>query len=145
MTPRGSIPTRRAPEGLRLPVPLSVRLWGAVLGMLTVALGLVYLIAPVPNRPPALEARSVVAVIEVPLGWAMVAAGLWVVAATLVSHSRASAHAVAGIVHLAHAVAIAATVVIAYPLQPLPVLVLATFAVIAHGGACLDYFGRGWR
>lgn len=145
MTPRGSIPTRRAPAGLRLPVPLFIRLWGAVLGMLTVALGLVYLITPVPNRPPELAARSVVAVIEVPLGWSMVAAGVWVVTATVVSHSRASAHAVAGIVHLAHTVAIAATVVIAYPLQPLPVLVLAAFAVIAHGGACLDYWQRGWR
>lgn len=145
MTPRGSIPTRRAPAGLRLPVPLFVRLWGSVLGLGTLLLGVLYLTEPVPNRTPELEARSVVAVIEVPLGWAMVGAGLWVVTATLVSHSRASAHAVAGIVHLAHAVALAATAVIAYPLQPLPVLVLAAFAVIAHGGACLDYFGRGWR
>jgi hypothetical protein len=145
VTPRSPIPTRRAPAGLRLPVPMFVRLWGAVLGLLSTALGLVFLASPVPNRTPALEARSVVAVIEVPLGIVLVAAGLWVVAATMVGHSRASAHAVAAVAHLTHVVALGATFVIAYPLQPLPVLVLASFAVIAHGGACLDYWSRGWR
>lgn len=145
MTPRRSIPTRRAPEGLRLPVPMFVRLWGTVLGLLSTALGVTFLASPVPNRPPDLEVRSVVAVIEVPLGIALAAAGLWVVAATITGHSRASAHAVAGVVHLAHLVALVATFVIAYPLQPLPIIVLAAFAVIAHGGACLDYWHRGWR
>lgn len=130
---------------MRLPVPMFVRLWGAVLGLLTVALGLAFLVSPVPNRPAELEARSVVAIVELPLGLALIGVGGWVVLATLLSQARASAHAVAGVVHLAHLVALVATFVIAYPRQPLPVIVLASFAVIAHGGACLDYWQRGWR
>lgn len=130
---------------MRLPVPGHVRLWGAVLGLLTLGLGLSYLLSPVPNRAPELEARSVVALIELPLGFAMIGAGGWVVVATLVSQARSSAHAVAGVVHLAHVAALAATFVLAYPYQPLPGLFLASFGVIAHGGACLDYWQRGWR
>lgn len=149
MTPREPrwhpIPTRRAPAELRLPTPLYLRLWGALLGLLTLLLGIVYLTSPVPNRPPALERVSVVAIIELPLGFAMIGAGGWVVLATLLSQARSSAHAVAGVVHLAHVVALVATFVIAYPMQPAPVILLAAFAVIAHGGACLDYWQRGWR
>lgn len=139
------IPTRRAPAGMRLPVPVHVRVWGSVLGMLTALLGFVFLAPPVPNRPADLDARSVVAVFEQPLGWALLAVGGWVVLASIVGHARASAHAVAGVVHVAHLVALVATFLIAYPLQPVPQIVLAGFAVIAHGGACLDYWQRGWR
>ena len=145
MTARDPIPTRRAPVGMRLPVPAFIRVWGAVLGLLSAALGLVLLTAPVPNRPLALESRSVVALIELPLGLAMIGAGGWVVVATPVGQATASAHAVTGVVHLAHVFALAATFVIAYPWQPIPPIVTASFAVIAHGGACLDYWQRGWR
>jgi hypothetical protein len=130
---------------MRLPVPAFIRAWGAVLGALSLGLGLALLTSPVPNRPPALDERSVVALIELPLGFALIGAGGWVVVATFVAQARASAHAVAAVVHLAHLFALAATFVIAYPLQPLPQIVLAGFAVIAHGGACLDYWQRGWR
>jgi hypothetical protein len=145
VTARDPIPTRRAPAELRLPVPGHIRLWGAVLGALSAVLGFVLLTSPVPNRPADLEARSVVAVIETPLGWAMLAAGGWVVIGTAVSQARASAHAVVAVVHLAHVVALGATFLIAYPLQPLPPILTGAFAVIAHGGACLDYWNRGWR
>jgi hypothetical protein len=145
VTAREPIPTRRAPAGMRLPVPVHVRLWGAVLGALTMALGLALTLEPVPHRTRALDERSVVAVIELPLGLAMIGAGLWVIIATAFTQARASAHAVAGVVHGAHLGALAATFVIAYPWQPVPPIVTAGFAVIAHGGACLDYWQRGWR
>jgi hypothetical protein len=145
VTARDPIPTRRAPAGMRLPVPPFIRVWGAVLGGLTMALGLALTVEPVPNRPEQLEARSVVALIELPLGLAMIGAGAWVILATALTQARASAHAVAAVVHGAHLGALAATFVIAYPWQPAPPIVTAGFAVIAHGGACLDYWQRGWR
>lgn len=145
MTAREPYPTRRAPDAMRLPVPAHVRLWGAVLGLFTAALGFVFLTSPVPNRPPDLEAASVVAIIELPLGLAMIGAGGWTVLATLVTQARASAHAVTAVVHLAHVFALCATFVIAYPMQPLPPILTGVFAVIAHGGASLDYWQRGWR
>lgn len=145
VTTRKPVPTRRAPADLRLPVPWHVRVWGAVLGLLTGSLGFVFLTSPVPNRPLELEAESVVAIIELPLGFAMIGAGGWVVVATMLTQARASAHAVAGVVHLAHVFALTATLFIAWPLQPVPPILTAAFAVIAHGGACLDYWQRGWR
>lgn len=145
VTIRDPIPTRRAPTEMRLPVPGHVQLWGAVLGFGTALLGFLYLSAFTPNRRPELEAISVVAKIETPLAWFMLAAGGWVVVATAVSQARSSAHAIAAVVHSAHLVALGATFVIAYPLASAPGVVQASFAVIAHGGACLEYWQRGWR
>jgi hypothetical protein len=136
---------RRAPRELRLPVPRVVSVWGAILGLATASLGFAYLTAIVPNRRPELEARSVVAIIETPLSAVWLIVGGWVVVATLVGQARASAHAIAAVVHLAHLTAVAATFVIAYPFQPVPGIVLALFPAIAHGGASLDYWSRGWR
>jgi hypothetical protein len=72
-------------------------------------------------------------------------AGGWVIIATCLSQARASAHAIASAVHGVHLAALAATFLIAYPLQPAPGVVTAVFAVIAHGGASIDYWQRGWR
>jgi hypothetical protein len=138
------IPTRKAPPDMRLPVPRYIRLSSAALGIATAVMGIGYATIQVYRRP-ALEAQSVVAVIEEPLGWAMFAAGLWVLAAALIGHGRASAHGVAAACHAAFLGAIAATYVIAYPLQPIQGVALALFGFIAHGGASLDYWQRGWR
>jgi hypothetical protein len=136
---------RRAPADMRLPVPRHATAASIVLGVATAALGFAYLTAIVPNRSAALEEQSVVAVIENPLGWALLASGGWVVVATLVRQARSSAHAIAAVVHLAHLCALAATFVIAWPLQPAPPVITAVFAVIAHGGASLDMWKRGYR
>lgn len=138
------IPTRRAPAAMRLPVPRHVAAASLVMGIGTVVLGIGYATTKV-LRAPALEAKSVVAAIEVPLGWVMVAVGAWVTVAAIVGHGRASAHAIAAVVHGAYLLALVITFVIAYPLQPVQGVALALFGFIAHGGACLDYWQRGWR
>jgi hypothetical protein len=139
------IHTRKAPPEMRLPVPLHVRAASVVLGVCTFALGFLYLTEITPNRSAALEAVSVVAQIEAPLAWALMTAGGWVVIATCLSQARASAHAIAAVTHGVHLTALAATFVIAYPLQPAPGVITAVFAVIAHAGGSLDYWKRGWR
>jgi len=139
------IPTRRAPLGLTLPIPRHIIVTSVALGLTTVLLGFSYLWRPATIRSPDLERLSVVAKIDGPLGFVMVAVGVWVVVAAMVGCTRASAHAVTSITHLAYVVAVAMTYVIAYPLQPLPSVPLAVFGFIAHGGACLAYWQRGWR
>jgi CHASE2 domain-containing sensor protein len=129
---------------MRLPVPRHVAAASVLMGFATCVLGGAYATTDVYRRPE-LEARSVVAVIEEPLGWVTLAVGLWVVAAALLGRSRASAHAVAAVCHGAYFVAIAATYVLAFPYQPLPAVALALFGLIAHGGASIDYWQRGWR
>jgi hypothetical protein len=136
---------RRAPADMRLPVPRHATLASLLLGAVTAALGFVYLTEIVPNRSQALEGESVVAVIEQPLGWALLVAGGWVAVACLLRQARSSAHAIAAVVHLVHLFALVATFVIAYPLQPAPPVLSAVFAVVAHGGASLDYWKRGYR
>jgi hypothetical protein len=139
------IPTRRAPADMRLPVPRHVRMASVVLGVATCLLGFVYLTEITPNRAAPLEEESVVAVIELPLGWTFLGVGGWVVIAACVAQARASAHAVAAAVHTVHLMALVVTFFIAYPLQPAPPVITAVFAVIAHGGASLDHWQRGWR
>ena len=136
---------RRAPADMRLPVPLHVRLASVLLGLSSCLLGFAYLTAIVPNRSPELAEKSVVAVIETPLGWALLAVGGWVVIAAAVAQARSSSHLVAAAVHGVHLAALIATFFIAWPLQPAPPVITAVFAVVAHGGASLDYWKRGWR
>ena len=136
--------TRKAPAEMRLPVPRHVAAASILMGLGSCVLGITYATTDV-HRRPELEARSVVAVIERPLGWITLAIGLWVVCAALLGRSRASAHAVAAVAHGAYFIALAATYVLAFPYQPLPAVALALFGLIAHGGASLDYWQRGWR
>jgi len=135
---------RRAPADMRLPVPRHVILASLAMGVGTVVLGFAYATTSVYRRPE-LEARSVVAIIERPLGWAMIVVGLWVIAATVGRHTRASAHAVAAVLHGAYLAAIAATYLFAWPFQSLAGVALALFGCVAHGGAALDYWQRGYR
>lgn len=136
--------TRRAPADMRLVVPRHVVLASLAMGLATLVLGIGYATTQV-YRVPALQRVSVVALIERPLGWSMVAAGVWVTVATLTATTRASAHAIAAVLHGLYVVAILATFVLAYPLQPVQGVALALFGLIAHGGASLDYWKRGYR
>jgi hypothetical protein len=129
---------------MRLPVPRHVALASLAMGAASVILGVAYATGSVYRRPE-LEARSVVAIIEQPLGWALIAVGLWVIAAGAFRHTRASAHAVAAVLHGAYLAALAATYVLAYPLQSLAPVALALFACVAHGGGAIDYWQRGYR
>ena len=129
---------------MKLPTPRHVTLASLVLGVATLVLGVGYATTEV-YRVPELQAESVVALIEHPLGWLMIVSGAWVVLATITRTARASAHAVAAILHGAYLVALMATFVLAYPLQPVQGVALALFGLVAHGGASLDYWGRGWR
>lgn len=135
---------RLAPAGMRLPVPWHVIAASIVLGVATIVLGVAYATTEV-NRAPALEAKSVVALIERPLGWLMVVIGAWVVLAAMAGTARASAHSIAAVLHGAYLVALLATFVLAYPLQPLHGVALAVFGLVAHGGAGIDYWKRGYR
>lgn len=136
--------TRRAPAEMRLPVPRHVIVASLAMGLGTLVLGYGYVTTDV-RRPPELERESVVALIEHPLGWAMIAAGAWVLLAVTTSRARASAHAIAAVLHGLYLLAISATFVLAYPLQPVQGVALALFGVVAHGGASLDYWKRGYR
>lgn len=142
MTP--PIPTRKAPPEMRLPTPRHVALASFALGGATAVLGIAYATTEV-HRPPQLERESVVALIERPLGWAMLVVGLWVVAAASTGVTRASAHAIAAVLHGAYLLALVATYVLAFPWQPLQGVALAIFGLVAHGGASLDYWRRGYR
>jgi hypothetical protein len=134
---------RTAPPGLTLAVPLHVQLTSVFLGLGSMALGLVYLISP-PKRNGPLS-NSVMALMEQPLGWVMVVLGLWVVLAAGFRSSRASAHAVAAMCHGAYMAALVATALMTEPPRLTVAAVLSLFAVVAHGGACLDYWKRGYR
>lgn len=140
----GPIPTRRAPAEMRLYVPRHVVLSSIALGAATTILGAGYAAGTVYRRPE-LEDRSLVAVLEHPLGWVMVVLGAWVVLAALLGVSRASAHGLAAVAHGLYLVAIAATFVLAYPFQSIVGVALAIFGFVAHGGACLAYWERGYR
>ena len=129
---------------MRLPTPRHVWLATLTLGLGTLVLGFGYLTTKV-YRVPELEEQSVVAVIERPLGGLMLVVGAWVFVAGLTGCGRAIAHAVAAILHGAYFVALAATYVLAYPLQPEQGVALGLFGLVAHGGASIDYWQRGWR
>jgi len=139
-----TVQPRRAPQGLTLPVPLYTKVAGGLLGLDTLMLGLIYLLAP-PERIPALEQVSVVAVLEPTLGWAMITTGLWVVGGTLIGRSRASAHMVATVCHCLYFGACVASFLLTVPPLPTVAAVLALGVAVAHGGACLAYWQRGWR
>jgi hypothetical protein len=139
-----SFEPRRAPADMRLPVPRHVALASLAMGVGTVVLGLAYATGTVYRRPQ-LEAKSVVALIETPLGWVMAAVGAWVIVAGVAGHARASAHGVAATVCGAYLLAMCATVVLAWPLQSFVGPALALFPFVAHGGAALDYWQRGYR
>lgn len=134
---------RVAPPGLTLPVPLHVRITSVGLGVGTMLLGLIYLTAP-PRRDGPLSS-SVMALMECPLGWVMLALGGWVVLASFGRSARSSAHGVAAVAHLTYSGALVATWLQLEPPQPTVASVLSVFAVVAHGGACIDYWKRGYR
>lgn len=135
---------RTAPQELALPVPPYVKVLGVGLGLGTAVLGLVYLLWP-PYRPPGIAELSVVATIEPALGWVMVMLGTWVVAATLVGHGRASAHAVAAAAHGVYMLALVWSLFLTGPIVPSVAATLSWFALIAHAGWSLDYWQRGYR
>lgn len=135
--------TRPAPPGLRLTVPVYVRAAGAAMGVATVLLGLIYLLVP-PSRDPDAR-RTTIAVLEPYLGTAMVLLGILVVLATIASTLRAVAHGVTAVAHGAYVVALIASFLALDPIRPTVASVLSIFAVIAHGGASIDYWQRGHR
>lgn len=106
-------------------------------------LGIVYLTVP-PRRDGPLS-NSVMALMEAPLGWVMVALGGWVILATIARTARSSAHGVAAVVHLVYTVALVATFLQTVPPKPTVASVLSVFAFVAHGGASIDYWKRGYR
>jgi len=136
--------TRKAPPGMRLPVPRHVVLASLLMGVGTLTLGIGYATVAVYRRPDV-EARSVVAAIEHPLGWCMAVIGAWVLLAVITGHTRASAHVVAAVAHGVYLAAVLITIVLTYPLTPPQLGALALFGLIAHGGAALDYWKRGYR
>lgn len=138
------IPTRKAPPGMRLPVPRHVALASFAMGVGTFVLGVGYATVEVYRRPEVAE-RSVIAVIEHPLGWVLALLGLWVTIASIVGRSRASAHALAAVAHGVYLAAALVTLALTYPLTPPQLGALALFGFVAHGGAALDYWQRGWR
>lgn len=135
---------RTAPPGLTLPVPVHVQLAGGALGAATVWLGLVYLVTPPPLASVARPA-STLALLTPALAWCMIAAGGWVILSTVARAARASAHLVAAVVHLAYLAGLVATFLQLQPFRISVVSALSVFAVIAHGGACIDYWKRGWK
>lgn len=135
--------TRTAPAGVTLPVPLHVKVTSVGLGGASMLLGVIYLVAP-PRRDGPLS-NSVMALLESPLGWVMVALGAWVILATAAGMARASAHGVAAMAHLVYSVALVLTFLQLEPPRPSVASVLSVFAVVAHGGASIDYWKRGWR
>jgi hypothetical protein len=135
--------TRTAPAGLTLSVPVYVRSAGAAMGVATVLLGLIYLLVP-PSRDPDAR-RTTIAVLEPYLGTAMVVLGILVVLATIASTLRAVAHGVTAVAHGAYVFALITSFLALDPIRPSVASVLSIFAVIAHGGASIDYWQRGHR
>lgn len=128
---------------MTLPVPLHVALTSLGLGVGSMLLGVIYLTNP-PRRTGPLS-NSVMALMEQPIGWAMVFIGAWVVLAAVTGWSRASAHMVAAMAHLVYMGALFFTFLQLVPPRPTVASVLSIFAFVAHGGACLDYWKRGYR
>lgn len=137
-------PTRVAPAGLTLPIPLHVKVASVGLGLVTVALGLVYLLDP-PQRLRVVETRSVVAVLEPVLGWTFLAVGAWVVLANVATVARASAHGVAAVAHGCYTVALIVTVLLTHGAAGNVTAVLSTASFIAHAAVCISYWQRGYR
>lgn len=135
---------RTAPPGLTLPVPLHVQLVGGLMGLATVVLGLVYLVSPPPLASPVRPATTL-GVLTPVLAWCMVAVGGWVMLATFARAARSSAHGVAAVVHLTYCAGLVLTFLQLEPLRVTVVSALSVFAVIAHGGAAIDYWRRGWK
>jgi hypothetical protein len=135
---------RTAPPGLTLPVPLHVQLASAVMGAATVLLGLVYLVTP-PRLGGAAQPFSTVDALTPPLAWCMVAGGAAVILATVARAARSSTHGVTAVVHLTYCVGLAISALQQEPVRITVVSVLSVFAFIAHGGACIDYWKRGWK
>lgn len=142
--PRG-LTSREAPPGLTLPVPLHVRIASLGLGVATGLLGLLYLTAPPRTHGPGPLSSTVLSLLEQPLGWCMVLLGAWVIVAAVSGVARSSAHGVAAIAHLAYTAALVQSFLALVPPRPSVVSILSVFAFVAHGGACLDYWKRGWR
>jgi len=134
---------RVAPPGMALPVPVHVQLASLVLGGLTVLLGCVYVTSP----PPAGSAARPTTISELTpvVAWVMVAVGGWVVLATVARAARSSAHGVAAVVHATYCVGLVITSLTFEPFRVTVVSILSVFAVVAHGGACIDYWKRGWK
>jgi len=135
--------TRPAPLGLTLPVPLHVQFVSLLMGAATVLLGVVYLVSP-PATGPARPVSTVEYLTPI-LAWAMVASGAWVILATIARAARSSAHGVAAVVHLTYCAGLVVTFVELQPFRVTVVSILSVFAWIAHGGACIDYWKRGWK
>lgn len=134
---------RTAPPGLTLPVPLHVQVVSVFMGLATVVLGMVYLT----NPPPMASPTRVTTLSELTpaLAWCMVATGAWVILATFARAARASAHGVAAVVHVTYCVGLVATFLTLEPFRVTVVSALSVFAWVAHGGACIDYWKRGWK
>lgn len=134
---------RVAPPGLTLTVPLHVQLASAVLGALTVVLGCSYLTSPPPvgsaARPTTIGELTPV------LAWVMVAAGGWVILSVAARAARSSAHGIAAVVHATYCAGLVITSLTFEPFRVTVVSILSVFAVVAHGGACIDYWKRGWK
>jgi len=136
--------TRLAPPGLTLPVPLHVQLVSLAMGVASVLLGVVYLTDPPRPRSPALPVATV-EYLTPAMAWCMVCAGAWVILAAVARAGRSSAHGVAAVVHVTYCAGLVATFVELQPFRISVVSILSVFAWIAHGGACIDYWKRGWK
>lgn len=142
-SPSEPLTPRVAPPGMTLPVPVHVQLASLVLGTLTILLGAVYLTSPPPvgsaARPTTISELTPV------LAWVMIAAGSWVVLAAVARSARSSAHGIAAIVHGTYCAGLVVTSLTFHPFRVTIVSILSVFAVVAHGGACIDYWKRGWK
>lgn len=143
MTP-DRLHTRVAPPGLTLPVPLHVQLSSLLLGLLSVVLGMIYLVDPPPEASPAVPFTTL-DYLRPPVVVLLLLMGSLVVLATLGRAARSSAHGLAAIVHLAYTVGLVATFFQTEPVRITIVSILSVFAWVAHGGACIDYWKRGWK
>lgn len=132
------------PADDRVPPPAYQQVAGGLLGVVTIGLGVIYLLAP-PARPAGVQQYSVVAVLEPTLGMLAVLVGLGVVSTTLMKAGRSIAHGVAAVLHGGYLVALVVSIVLTEPLRPTVTADLAVAALIAHGGASLAYWQQGWK
>lgn len=139
-----SITPRTAPPGLTLAVPTHVQVASGFMGLATVVLGIVYLTSPPPLASPA-RVTTTLSELTPALAWCMVAVGAWVILATFARAARASAHGVAAVVHLTYCAGLVITFLDLEPFRVSAISALSVFAWIAHGGACIDYWKRGWK
>lgn len=129
---------------MTLDVPVHVRCAGGLLGVGTVLIGLIYLAAPPERRGPS-QLTSVIAVMEPVLGWVMLVLGSGVVLATVLGQARASAHVLATAVHATYMGGLVVQFLITQPVRPTVTAVLSFMGAVAHGGAALAYWQRGYR